>query len=67
MVTLINACLVLLSLITAFFLLFLCYCHRNKGIGYKNYLELMDLGEKLKGEISDFISRKTLLNLLLLI
>ena len=59
MITLINTCLVLLFLFTVFFLLFLCYRHKNKGIGYKKYLELMDFGEKLKGEISDFISRKT--------
>ena len=59
MITLINTCLVLLFLLTVFFLLFLCYRHKNKGIGYKKYLELMDFGEKLKGEISDFISRKT--------
>ena len=59
MITLLNTCLVLLFLLTVFFTLFLCYRHKNKGIGYKKYLELMDFGEKLKGEINDFISRKT--------
>ena len=59
--TLINVCLVLLFVFTLFVLFFLCYRHKNKGIGYKKYLELMDIGEKLKMEINDFTNRRTLI------
>ena len=59
--TLINVCLVLLFVLTLFVLFFLCYRHKNKGIGYKKYLELMDIGEKLKMEINDFTNRRTLI------
>ena len=61
MFTLTIAFLALLFLLTLLILLFLCYRHKNKGIGYKKYLELMDFGENLKEEINDFINRKKII------
>ena len=59
MSALINICFIVLLLVTLFMLIFLWFNHKNKGIGYKKYLELMDLGEKLKSEINDFINKRT--------
>ena len=54
--------LVLLFLLFLILLICLYYYNRKKGIGYKKYLDLMDLGEDLKAEIINFMKKKTSIN-----
>ena len=54
--------LILLFVLFLFFLILLYYYNRRKGIGYKKYLELMDLGDDLKAEIIKFMEKKTSIN-----
>jgi hypothetical protein len=52
--------LVLLIVLFLFILICLYYYNRRKGIGYKKFLDLMDLGDDLKAEIINFMKKKNI-------
>ena len=54
--------LIVLVVLFLFILIVLYYYIRRKGIGYKKYLDLMDLGDDLKAEIINFMKKKTSIN-----
>ena len=46
-----NSFIIILILVFALLLLLLLFlCYKTKKIGYKRYLELMDIGDDLKNE-----------------
>ena len=62
MISLNSFIIILIIVFVLLLLLLLFLCCRTKKIGYKRYLELMDIGNDLTNEIQTFISRKTEIN-----
>ena len=63
MISTMFLCLFLFIALSSLIFICLHYYNKRKRIGYKKYLELMDLGEELKAEIVNFIQKKTTINL----
>ena len=57
-----NLKLIVLVVLFLFILIGLYFYFRRKGIGYKKYLDLKDLGDDLKAKIINFMKKKTSIN-----
>ena len=56
----------IISIIVLVLLILVCIrlCCKRKGIGYKKYLDLMDIGKELYNQIQNYRKRRTMINLI---
>ena len=58
--------LAIISIIVLVLLILVCIrlCCKRKGIGYKKYLDLMDIGKELYNQIQNYRKQRTMINLI---
>ena len=58
--------LAIISIIVLVLLILVCFrlCCKRKGIGYKKYLDLMDIGKELYNQIQNYRKQRTMINLI---